>query len=800
MSASSFLRATLGVAASLALLLPAAPLRAQSGAINGCVSRPDGTAITNATVSTSSATRTETRTDRRGCFTVASTTDTTVLRVDATGYEPFVRSDVRIGSELAVTLAASATSLVTIGQVGVGGRSGVSTSSAPSVTIDAQRGARLGARSIADLLDGELSLTSVRPIGGGSNAPRVFSLRGPDQTETLVDIDGHQVNNSNTGDFDLSLLSPEDFQNVELVYGVAPSSLVGPNTIGGAINLRTLEPTSTPHGFLRTGIGSYGEYRTTVQSTGTVARLGYALSLNRRIAQNEIHDRGIARAGDDPGAIVTDIVGSDSQANSALFKARYAFGATPGSGYAEASVRDQNTRRDQSAALSSLLDTGLYTSFAESFVAAHSTGYGLDVRLPLGGRDAFGNAAGTVTIRHFSSTANQSVFGPIADTASSYFFNDRDAIGDDSIEYDRTGATTSFSFKAMLRTENLTEPFNSLSKTGQSDQARFRRSSALPSAATAAGDPLVPTAFDRSQTQRSFVGRYAFDAAARLHATIATYFSDFSTFGASIDPRVGLVWTPSSRTSVRASYGTTFQPPSLTALFVPNPLPAATTSLVHIGNPNLKADRATEYDLGSDQLISLAGAPARLSLDLYRTNLRTPAQTFVPATGFGYTFPINIGGAVYQGIEAKLSRDVAPGTRVALGYSIDNAYPTSVPESVGTGSLVAGKQFLGTPLQRGFFELSRDPQAGYSYDLHGSFEGRNNELNRPPFLVLDAAVGYRLAAYRIDLSVKNLTNVYADGFTQRGAGMPYIGAEGPIALDAYTLAPSRIGVAISRSF
>ncbi|GAC1312899.1 MAG: hypothetical protein NVSMB21_23880 [Vulcanimicrobiaceae bacterium] len=798
---ASFMRATLGVAASIALLAPV-PLRAAPTTISGCVMRPDGVAIANASVSVSSTVASRTLTDRRGCFTIAAATDAAVVRVDATGYEPFVRRDVRAGSELAVTLASATTSLVTIGGVAVDGRRGVSTASAPSVTIDAQRGARLGARSVAELLDGELALTSVRPAGGGSNAPRVFSLRGPDQTETLVDIDGHQINNSNTGDFDLATLSPEDFQDVELVYGIAPSSLVGPNTIGGAINLRTLEPTATPHGLTRLSAGSFGDFGTTVQSTGTLGRIGYALSLNRRTSQNEIRDRPISRAGDDPGEIHTDVVASGSQTNSALLKARYAFGRAPTAGYAEVSVRNQSTLRDQSAGLSSALESGLFQSFAGSFVAAHSTGYGLDVRLPLGRHDASGIPPATLTLRHFSSTADQSVFGPVADTSSSYFFNDRDAIRDDSIEYDRTGATTSFSVKAMLRTEDLSEPFGALSRTGQSDRSYARLAGAARIADAAVGDAeaTATAATRRSQTQRSIVGRYTFDAASRLHATVATYLSDFSTFGSSIDPRVGLVWTPSSRTSVRASVGTTFQPPSLTALFVPDPLPDARTSLVHIGNANLTADRATEYDLGGDHLFSLAGSQARASLDLYRTNLRTPAQTYVPASGTGYTYPINIGGAVYQGVQATLSRDIAPGTRLALGYSIDNAYPTTVPDAVATGSLVAGRQFLGTPLQRGFFRLSRDPQLGYSFDLHGSFEGRNNELNRPPFLLLDAAVGYRLAAYRVDLSVKNLTNVYADGFTKRGAGVPYAGADGPIPLDAYTLAPTRIGVSLSRLF
>lgn len=790
-------RSALCVAAFLASVA-VARADGPADAISGCVSRTDGSPIVAAAVSVRGlgGFRGTARTDARGCFALAHAAASAMVRVDATGFEPFVRGDVRAGSAIAITLAPATTALVTIGRVAVAGNDGVSSASAPSVTRDARRAARLGAASVAEMLDGELSLTALRPVGGGSNAPRVFALRGPDPTETLVDIDGHEVNNSNTGDFDLSLLAPSDLESVELVYGIAPSSLVGPNTIGGAINLRTLEPTSLAHGLARFRVGSYGTVGSTVQATGTSGRIGYALSYDRQTAENDVFDRAIPYADANSGEARFARVGSGSRATSALMKTRYAFGATPSAGYVEASVRDQGVVRDESAALSSALPSGFYTNAAGAGIASHNAGYALDVRLPVGALDAFGNAAATVTFRHLSSIADRSVTGAIADSSSNYFFNDRDGVGDDSFEFDRSGATTSFSLKAMLRTERLHVPFDALSSNTQSDQSRARGGFA-PSAVAA----LVPAdASERSQTQRSFVARYAFDAAARVHATLATYFSNFSTFGTSLDPRLGLVWTPNAETALRASFGTTFQPPTLTALFVPDPLPDATNALVHIGNPNLKADRAAEYDLGAERALRVAGAPARVSLDLYRTNLRTPAQTFVPASGTGYSYPINIGGAVYEGIQIRIARDVGARAKLALGYSIDRAYATAVPDGVGGGSLVAGQQFLGVPLQRGFATFGRERTNGISYDLGGTFEARNNELNRPAFATLDAAVGYERAGYRLDLTAKNLTNVYANGFTRRGAGTPYAGADGPIPLDAYALSPSRFTLAIARRF
>ena len=126
----------------------------------------------------------------------------------------------------------------------------------------------------------QLSTTPVIPLGGGSNATETFALRGPDPTETLVDIDGHRVNNGNTGDFDFSLIDPAALQEVQLVYGISPSSLIGPNTIGGGINITTLQPTTEPHVFLRVFGGSFGRFGETIKRRESSDRFGYAFSLH----------------------------------------------------------------------------------------------------------------------------------------------------------------------------------------------------------------------------------------------------------------------------------------------------------------------------------------------------------------------------------------------------------------------------------------------------------------------------------------------------------------------------------------
>ena len=197
------------------------------------------------------------------------------------------------------------------------------------------------------------------PLGGGSNATQTFAVRGPDPTETLVDIDGHYVNNGNTGDFDLSLIDPAALQDVQIVYGISPSSLIGPNTIGGGINIVTLQPTATPHGLVRLFGGSYGTYGGTVQATGTADGLGYAISLHGTSSDGSVNQNILAPSVNPPSDdLTTQTVGSAAFGNSILTKLRYQLGGPNGYGYLQFNFRNQNISKDESALLTTYTPPG----------------------------------------------------------------------------------------------------------------------------------------------------------------------------------------------------------------------------------------------------------------------------------------------------------------------------------------------------------------------------------------------------------------------------------------------------------
>jgi outer membrane receptor protein involved in Fe transport len=726
-----------------------------------------------------------------------------VLSVAAAGFAPVGGRtiEVRAGqtTDVRIDLARSSSSLVVLGHVTTHAGEALSTSSVPSQELSSQQYAASGGSSVAEMIaDDAISVTVIRPAGGNPAAPAIVALRGSDPTETLVDLDGHSVNGGGTGAFDLSLVDPAELAGVQLVYGIAPSSLVGPNTIDGAINVRTLDPTSVTSGLLRVSTGSFGAFGATFQQTGTAARLGYAFSVHRTTGQGEVNGQSILTTAGD-----TAVVGSAVTGSTGLLKLRYDIGRPGGS--IQLSMRDQGEFRDLSAALTSVAPPSpgptQYRSFAGSSLAAHDSAYGLDVQLPLGRTDAAGQYPVSATFSHQTALGDQSVVGPASSTTP-YLFNTRDLLTDDSLEFDRPLSKGTLSIKFDFRTEHLN---TQTQVAGTPDQSRGRRLQGT-IFASAPGPQSLP---ELAQTQRSAVVRYAFDATPKLHYSTAVYLSDFTSFGSSVDPRVGIVWTPTAQTALRGSVGTTFQSPQLPELYVPSILPPPDANgFVNIGNPNLKADHATDFDLGIAHIVSMAHQ-ARFDLDLYQTNLRTPSVKFIPPmpcpppnppTQGCESFPINAGGAVYRGIEVRAERALTASTMLRVAYSVNSSFATTVSPQFQNGSIVPGEQFQSVPLHRAVLSVQRNAGLGVGYEVGADYEDGYNELNRPAFVTAHAGVTWHRRGFEVGLYGTNLTNVYDDRFTLSGRGRPYGGIDGPLPSDAFSLQGRAFTLVLTRRY
>lgn len=98
---------------------------------------------------------------------------------------------------------------------------------------------------------------------GGLGSTKTLSLRGSTSGQVVVLLDGQRINNPQTGEVDLSMLSLEGVKKIEVVRG-SNSALYGADAIGGVINIITRSEEKPQEGWR-------GSMKTTGASFGTMA-------------------------------------------------------------------------------------------------------------------------------------------------------------------------------------------------------------------------------------------------------------------------------------------------------------------------------------------------------------------------------------------------------------------------------------------------------------------------------------------------------------------------------------------------
>lgn len=756
----------------LLLSIRIASATTNAGSIAGVISDTSGGRIAGARIALRSAARRyDAISDRQGAFALADI-EPGVYGIDATaaGFSPVTARQITVlagtPTDVVLVLArATASGVASLGSVIVNGTSALSRSSAPTVEINPQALAEKGVAQLSDILGQQIAVTMVRNGGGAPGMPQSAALRGPDPEETMVDIDGHQVNNQNTGDYTLELLDPAEFAGVQIVYGVGPSSLTGANSEGGAINFRTIEPTRESQGLVRFSFGTFDTAGETIEATGTDERIGYAMLYRRFTTQGEVYDYPITIATPGPGTPAQiAVVGSSLTGTVTLAKLRYSLAG--GAGFIEASFRDTAAIRDLSAPLSAPDNPSDYAPDAP-FTQTNAPGaaardsapaYGLDIQLPLG-RSAEGIAPAVLTLRHLTNISNQSVEN-IDPELNPYLVNGSDRVDDDIAQFDRAVPGRSgddLTIVADYRREQLTAP-----------------------------DVFAPGPPMQDAITRWIVARYAWNPSQYLHYTAAAYYSAFSTFGTSFDPRFAIVWTP-PESVVRASVGTGVQPPLLSQLAF---------------NPALQAERSVSEDIGIEHRFGAGRYATRAELSMYNTLVDNPIVETEAADG-SLTFLGNVSQSIYRGGEVRADQAISPSASVHATWGVGSAYQLADPSTINPAAppAIPGQQSQGIPLHKAELSLERQaPPLGLSYSIVATYESGSNELNSGQYVLVDANVGMTFGHTDVSLRGANLTDVFDHKFTLVGAGVPYPIPGGTSPTDAYALQGRSVGVTVTQRF
>lgn len=241
-----------------------------------------------------------------------------VVWIFARGYQPARSADIavapgahRIEFQAAITRAGSSDATRTIGHVTVLSTSSLQTSwtiheHVEASTVQTENYMRAG--------DALISLPGVTTLTGSSLGDDLsVSIRGFDSSETATLLDGHRIGPIGAfgSGFDYQVSPFFGLRSVDAIFGSGATGIYGASTIAGAVDFQTINPTPERHVLVEQGIGSDGKAMTGLQATGTINKVGYAISHAVEGTYGDFPAQTIAQT----GLLGTDIRASTLAAN-----------------------------------------------------------------------------------------------------------------------------------------------------------------------------------------------------------------------------------------------------------------------------------------------------------------------------------------------------------------------------------------------------------------------------------------------------------------------------------------------------
>ncbi|GAB4217846.1 MAG: TonB-dependent receptor [Synechococcales cyanobacterium] len=472
-------------------------------------------------------------------------------------------------------------------------------SSRPVYVITREEMQEQGARTVQEALRYLPGVLSDGTVGNQLGALSGQFLRGSSSPQVLILLDGRPLNDLAVGGFDLSTLTTDAVERIELSPG-GGSTLYGSDAIGGVINIVTLRPEFRDPGssqtVARVGVGSYGFNEQGIIHRGTAQDLGWVVSYQRYQATQDFPFRSTAN----PGTRTNADVAYDNLALSL--------------------VVEQERQR-----------FGFTTRFTNKDVGVPGS-----TQFPsLTDRQFTHNLHSDLTWELLLDPGSQLLWRVYADTLSLQFVSGS------------TFQTQSQTYGSQLQHVWQINP--SFTLTSGLD---IRTTSAANR--TLEGGQVTAVSYDNTVTQTALFSRVDWTLAPQLLLNIGLR-QDWNSLanGAATSPALGIRWQVSDSTALRANYSRSFRVPLLSDLF----FAADFGGFVVQGNPNLKPERGESLDLGVDQQL---GPDALLRLT-WSTSRVQDAINFVFFDDFSGGTYENIDEVDNTSWEAALAWQLAPG-------------------------------------------------------------------------------------------------------------------------------------------
>ncbi len=514
---------------------------------------------------------------------------------------------------------------------------------------------------ILDLLRGLPGISIARSGGVGGQAQ--LRMRGAEANHVLVIIDGIEVNDPASGDeFQWEHLTSADIERIEVIRG-PQSALWGSDAVAGVINITTRSGTEGD-GFRLSASAEAGSFDT-YRGSGRISAAGARWQFNAAAGYSDSAGSNIARTGNENDGYRNRLVSGS-------------LGLTP------------------SPALK-LTFTARHTDTRNEFdpVDFFVTGLPVDGDRVSDTRRTYLGARANLSL--MDGRLQQKVAINWIDTDNSNF---ADGLPNGVTAAERLQLSVQSTFVVASGQRLTAAVDHEITDFSQRGAASFF------------GDPNQDQQLKTTGLVLDYVGEFG-----GLTTFASIRHDRNSDFANAESWRLGLNYAVSPATRLRASVGTGQKAPTVIERF-------GFFADLFLGNPDLKPERSTNFELGLDQ--DLADSRVTLKLTYFSARLRDEINGFVfdPAT-FLFTAANKPGKSKRQGLELAVEASLGGGFDLLVDYTYSKS-----TEELFDGSFT---RELRRPQHQGAATLLYKQEGGFKGTLNLNYTGEALDIFFPPF-------------------------------------------------------------------
>lgn len=772
----------------------------------------------------------------------------------AKGYQTTLSPDIYVAAgqsrvEFQTAINKSSLGLKTIGAVTVSGSNSLQSSTTINDHIDP---ALLQDQNYIRSGDALATLPFVNGATSSSIGDDLtLSIRGFDPGETATLLDGHPIGPIGAfgGGFDFQVSPFWGMSGMNVTYGSGATGIYQAATIAGAVDFLTVNPTREARSEVAQTIGDNGKTMTGLKLTGTLGKLGYALADGVQGTDGELGPGPITQTAlltspsgscpsapnslpsirsADVAACTYNVAGTYAQRNDVL-KLTYApdpktslsltnyvatswtdstgNGDTDNNPYPYLLYNATNSLVNSNGQNTQQLPNGNTVTCNGSFVVLNDTSAGYQCMTPQQYAQTFAGPFGG-GVGRWHAARNQDYHARLTHqigNGSLVVDGFVDNYGFENVKspvgpfYDDIYRTHGF-----LTSDEFTTARNDLSFGLYLQHQQHTGSTILNGTLTPHPqlDLTTTTYFLRdAYTANQHFSAFGDFAVQRSHNTAATFF----------DPRLSLVFRPTSKDVVRVTGGRSFSEPDPSLLFGPFQYgavqsfnPSCGPELNSIGSgssPLLKPETANDFELAYGHRFSahtvlqadaysaiendpLVGGtfplsvvpsgqlPAQSTIDAFVQKLGQACGPGYSATNLGVSTTFNAGSARYRGLALDATVGLARNLLLDANVAVQSAAYYGISDSIlqTNAKLINGGQFRQIPLRRASLGLGYSNSSGVGAQLDGYYVGGNNGFNRGPYMYANLSASRTVGPVTVNFGVYNLFNSVAQRYGYVGLG------------------------------